>query len=140
MPSTEHSPDSRAVQGNQQPGKRYLLPNEKQRCLFKATDTLESQLFQILDFRSNETLQNTNRDIRGNLEALQRIALETQHNGETLADLAHQNQRDSKTLKALSFIAVIFLPASLIAVCMPTVSPYSALLQEYITKFNPREF
>jgi hypothetical protein len=34
----------------------------------------------------------------------------------TLAELAHQGRKDSRTLKILSAVATIYLPASLIAV------------------------
>jgi len=76
------------------------------------------QFFRILDIRGNETLQATNCAIRGNLEVLQRITTEIRQENATFADLAQQGQRDSKMLKALSFIMVMYAPASLFAVCI----------------------
>ncbi len=75
------------------------------------------QFFRILDVRGNETLQATNCAIRGNLEVLQRIKTEIRQENATFADLAQQGQRDSRMLKALSFIVVMYLPASLLVVC-----------------------
>ena len=70
----------------------------------------------ILNFRGNETLREINQDIRGNLEVLRGITSANQKESATLTDLARQNQRDSKMLKALSFIVVMYVPATLVAV------------------------
>lgn len=75
------------------------------------------QLMGILSFRGNETLQEVNHDIRGSLETLRSITLSNQKESETLTDLARQDQRDSKMLKLLSFIVVMYVPATLVAVC-----------------------
>ena len=75
------------------------------------------QLFRILDFRGNETLQDINRAIRSNLEVLQGIASESRQENTNLTNLTLQSQQDSKTLKALNFVVVVYVPASLMAVC-----------------------
>lgn len=75
------------------------------------------QLMGILAFRGNETLQEVNHDIRGSLEILRGITLSNQKESETLTDLARQDRRDSKMLKILSFIVVMYVPATLVAVC-----------------------
>lgn len=75
------------------------------------------QLFRILDIRGNETLQATNYANHCNLEVLQRVTTEIRQENATFADLARQGQRDSKMLKDLSFVAVMYVPASLLAVC-----------------------
>ena len=80
------------------------------------------QLMGILSFRSNETLQEINQDIRGNLEVLRCITSANQKESATLTDLARQNQRDSKMLKALSFIVVMYVPGTLVAVCASRIS------------------
>ena len=71
----------------------------------------------ILNFRGNETLQEINHAIRGNLEVLKGITSSNQRESATLTDLARQEQRDSKMLKVLSFIVVMYVPATLVAVC-----------------------
>jgi hypothetical protein len=70
---------------------------------------LTVQLSKILEFRNDEVTLRTSQAMRDNLEVLSRIALQS-------ARIAEQAQKDSKILKALSVIATIYLPASLVAV------------------------
>ena len=70
----------------------------------------------ILNFRGNETLQEIDHAIRSNLEVLRGITSSNQRESATLTDLARQGQRDSKMLKVLSFIVVMYVPATLLAV------------------------
>lgn len=51
--------------------------------------------------------------MQSNLDALNRIAVES-------ADVAEQGRRDSRALKALTLIATMYLPATLLAVRMLT--------------------
>ena len=44
------------------------------------------------------------------------VAIETKKENETLTRLAAQTANDSKTLKALTLIATIYLPATFLAV------------------------
>lgn len=75
------------------------------------------QLMGILNFRGNETLQEINNAIRSNLEILRSIAASNQKETAALTELAQQDQRDSKKIKDLSFIVVLYVPATLVAVC-----------------------
>jgi hypothetical protein len=51
-----------------------------------------------------------------NLDILQHIASQTYLENTTLTELARQGRKDSRTLKILSIVATIYLPASLVAV------------------------
>lgn len=51
-----------------------------------------------------------------NLKILWRISIDTKKETSTLAEIAKQNQKDSRMLKVLSIIATMYLPASLIVV------------------------
>ena len=84
------------------------------------------QLIGILSFRSDETLQEINHAIRGNLEVLRGITLANQKESTVLTDLARQDRRDSKTLKILSFIVVLYMPATLVAVCTLVMNPLTS--------------
>ena len=53
------------------------------------------------------------------------VAIETKKENETLTRLAAQTANDSKTLKALTLIATIYLPATFLAVrSLDVVSPF----------------
>jgi Mg2+ and Co2+ transporter CorA len=62
-------------------------------------------------------LQETNESIRANLEMTQRITSAIKQENTTLTAIGQQGQEDSRTLKVLSILATIYLPATLIAVC-----------------------
>ena len=85
--------------------------------------TLLLQLSKIVEFRNDQVLRDTNRAMQATLDVLQNIAFQNQRENETLAKLALNGQSDSKTLKALTLIATMYLPASLIAVNMLDSSP-----------------
>ncbi|KAI9739968.1 MAG: hypothetical protein M1818_005024 [Claussenomyces sp. TS43310] len=72
-------------------------------------------LNKILEFRDIETLRETNRAMQLNLATLQHIAVQTQRENETLSRIAKQNRKDSMKLKALTLIATVYLPATLLA-------------------------
>jgi hypothetical protein len=59
--------------------------------------------------------------MQDNLEVLQRIAIQSQLENETLKTIAIQSQKDSKEVKSLTFIATMYLPASLLAVSSPAL-------------------
>jgi Mg2+ and Co2+ transporter CorA len=54
--------------------------------------------------------------MRNNLDILQRTASQIHGDNATLTQLARQGHKDSRTLKILSIVATLYLPASLIAV------------------------
>ena len=67
------------------------------------------QLSKGLEFRNHERSQES-------LTVLRTLAFEIQREQASLSQLAAQAQRDSKAIKALTFIATMYLPASFIAV------------------------
>ena len=69
---------------------------------------------------------------------MERIAFENNKENRNLSQIAAQNQKDSRTLKTLTLIATMYLPASLIAVCLILQSPSrSAKCSRY---FNSRQY
>jgi hypothetical protein len=74
------------------------------------------QLSDIVEFRNGEILWKTSHAIHENLAIVRQIAFQSDQRSETLATLAVQCQRDSKRLKALTQVATMYLPATLIAV------------------------
>jgi hypothetical protein len=61
-------------------------------------------------------LVETSRAIRENIVSLEAISLESHEESRVLRRIAQQTEKDSITLKTLTFIATVYLPASLIAV------------------------
>jgi len=51
-----------------------------------------------------------------NLEILKRISFQSQQENKNLAKLAGQAQKDSRTLKALTLVATMYLTATFLAV------------------------
>lgn len=58
----------------------------------------------------------TSNGIRDHVVSLQEIALRSHEESRIMGRIAQQTQKDSMTLKALTIIATVYLPASLIAV------------------------
>ncbi|KAF2809123.1 uncharacterized protein BDZ99DRAFT_571941 [Mytilinidion resinicola] len=76
---------------------------------------IESLLSKILDFRHDEVLLKTSTAMQANLDVLKRIAFVNGEENRNLSKISTQNRADSHTLKALTTIATMYLPASLIA-------------------------
>lgn len=77
----------------------------------------------IIRFRSDEFLQQTNHGIQASLQTLQNIASQIHQENAQIARLSQQSQdlslqgrKDSKTLKSLTHIATFYFPATLMAV------------------------
>ncbi|KAI9785127.1 MAG: hypothetical protein M1839_000765 [Geoglossum umbratile] len=68
-----------------------------------------SLLSKIMEYRNNEVTTKTNEAMQDSLDVLSRIAVQSTR-------VTEQSQKDSRTLKALSLIATIYLPATFIAV------------------------
>jgi len=68
-----------------------------------------------LDFRNDEMAIK-------NSTVVQSILLAAGSESESLKRIAEKTQVDSRTMKILSRIALIYLPANLIAVCVPLLS------------------
>ena len=76
------------------------------------------KLSQILEFRNDEVLKVASNALQSNVEILKAISMETKQESVSLTSIARRSQSDSTTLKALSRIAIWYLPASLIAVSL----------------------
>lgn len=74
-----------------------------------------SLLSKILDSRHDEVLLKTSTAMQASLEVLKQIAFVSGEENRNLSKISAQNQADSHTLKALTTIATMYLPASLIA-------------------------
>jgi cell division protein FtsW (lipid II flippase) len=66
------------------------------------------QLLKIVEFRNGEILYSTNGAMHHSLTLLTRQNV-------TLTEVSQQGERDSKALRALSIVATLYMPASLVA-------------------------
>lgn len=78
--------------------------------------TESNQLSKILEYRNDEAIRHSEEAIRSNGEALKQITSAIRTENEKFNELTTQTAQDSKTIKALTFLATLYLPASLIAV------------------------
>ena len=78
------------------------------------------QLSQILQFRNEETLLSTNKQIQIASNNMQKGNEYIRVNTEALATLALGSQKETQAMKVLTIIAMLYLPASLVAVCSNT--------------------
>jgi len=69
-----------------------------------------------LEFRNYEALSRTNQAMYDHLTVLRTLSFKTQQEQSLLGQLAIQGQRDSKSVKALTLIATMYLPMSMLAV------------------------
>ena len=76
------------------------------------------QLSKTLMFRNEELMQASNRASGKTLGTLLHITDQGKQQQQTLTDLFGNGQADSAMLKALSIVATVCLPASLVAVTM----------------------
>jgi hypothetical protein len=74
------------------------------------------QLWQILEFRSNEGSSLEGRDIKSHINVANSIASRTHVTQADLATTVKAGQQNSNTVTALTLIATMYLPASLLAV------------------------
>ena len=91
-----------------------------------AEPVITLKLSRVIDLRRDEALQETNRAMQERSEGLQRLVSEIRQENATLSSLAREGHRDSKALQALEFIVVLYVPASLMAVCSSAsdISPF----------------
>jgi hypothetical protein len=91
-------------------------PQTSQSKPLKTIITKANQLSKILEYRNDEAICHSEEAIRSNGEALNQITSAIRTENEKLNELTSKTARDSKTMKALTFLATLYLPASLIAV------------------------
>lgn len=73
-------------------------------------------MLKILEYRNDEAIQESGIARHTTLDVMKDVAIETKKENEGLAKLAAQTAKDSKTLKTLTLIATIYLPAIFLAV------------------------
>ena len=85
--------------------------------------TSRQKLFQILQFRNeeviaqtSESIKQTNADIHHSALVTNRLATASNEKNETIARLTEEARRESRSLKVLTFVAMLYLPATLMAV------------------------
>ena len=74
------------------------------------------QLSQILNYRNENMLVKSNDALQKGSDAMREIALATKAENELMSALIGKSQKDSRTVKILTYTALIYLPASLVAV------------------------
>ncbi|PMD30987.1 hypothetical protein L207DRAFT_641160 [Hyaloscypha variabilis F] len=72
-------------------------------------------LYKILEFRNGKTLEQTNQAAHTHLDFLKKIAEKSGEDTSTIAKIARNSLQDSKTFKAMSLLATLYLPSTLIA-------------------------
>ena len=85
--------------------------------------SVSMQLSQILNYRNENMLVKGNDALQKGSDAMREIALATKAENELMSALIGKSQKDSHTVKILTYTALIYLPASLVA-----VSPVSSIL------------
>lgn len=74
------------------------------------------QLSQILDFRNDEQTISINHTMRDMLRLLADLGVSAKEENAALVTLNEQAQKDARFTKIQTFVALLYLPASLIAV------------------------
>ena len=73
------------------------------------------QLSQILSYRNEDMLVKSS-------DAMRQIALAAKAENELMSTLIGESRKDSRTVKILTYTALIYLPASLVAVSFVTLA------------------
>ena len=71
----------------------------------------------MLEYRNDENLTRKGIALHKDIEMLRDIANHSKRENETLVRLAAQSRKDGRSLKALSVLGTLYLPATFIAVC-----------------------
>ena len=87
------------------------------------------QLSQILSHRNEDSLVKSNDALQKSSDAMREIALAAKAENELMSALIAKSRRDSHTVKVLTYIALIYLPASLVA-----VSPVTSAQASFSTR------
>lgn len=85
------------------------------RSLLDRSHSTAQLLSAALQFRNYEALSRTNQAMHDHLTVLRALSFKTQQEQSLLGQLAIQGQRDSKSVKALTLIATMYLPMSMLA-------------------------
>ncbi|KAF8856170.1 hypothetical protein BDZ45DRAFT_745737 [Acephala macrosclerotiorum] len=90
---------------------QYGVHERRVYTILACTDSIDGLLSKMLEARNHDIINQTNTAIK----ILNRISSENVCESRNLAQAAAQNQQDSQMLKALTIVATLYLPASLIA-------------------------
>lgn len=97
----------------------YIAQTQEQRRVLarlqRASDHSLQTLQQILTYRNDETSQRIDGSIARQATALHDLARAAARDSEALASLGRRAQRDSRTVKVLTIVAAMYLPAALVA-------------------------
>ena len=84
---------------------------------------MAKKLFQVLQYRNdeliartNETIQQTSESIHETTVAMRRLSAKSSAESGIIATLTEEGRRDSRSMKILTFVAMLYLPATLLAV------------------------
>ncbi|KAF2732805.1 hypothetical protein EJ04DRAFT_565675 [Polyplosphaeria fusca] len=83
--------------------------------LLESSRGISQILFEILRYRNDETLIGVNNALRSNGEDMKIIAGATKDENEKVTSILAETRKDSHLMKILTFVAMIYLPATLIA-------------------------
>ncbi|KAL8705415.1 MAG: hypothetical protein Q9201_001487 [Fulgogasparrea decipioides] len=72
-------------------------------------------LFKILEFRNSENIGRSAAALHKDVGLLRDVAFQSKEEGKAMTKLAQQNRSDTRSLKALSIIGTLYLPATFIA-------------------------
>ncbi|PMD49798.1 uncharacterized protein K444DRAFT_670634 [Hyaloscypha bicolor E] len=84
-------------------------------AILERSYSIGNLLSKILELRQVEKSHKTSQSIEKNIVALEHISTRSNETSQTLAKLARENNKGSLTLKTLTLIATIYLPATLSA-------------------------
>ena len=70
----------------------------------------------MLDYRNDEHINGNGSALHKHIEKLKENSYHMKHENETMASLAKQNQKDTRSFKALSVLGTMYQPATFIAV------------------------
>ena len=73
------------------------------------------QYFEILKYCNDEAIQKTNDALHQNKQVIQDLVTVSVQENETLVVLASRTQQDSRTMKTLTVVASLYLPAASVA-------------------------
>jgi len=76
--------------------------------LLEITQGTQTLLLKILDYRHDEVIQH-------NAKAMRDLLAISQREGDTMRVIAQKTQQDSRTMKIVTFVAIVYLPATLVA-------------------------
>ncbi|KAF8537378.1 hypothetical protein BDD12DRAFT_982194 [Trichophaea hybrida] len=72
--------------------------------------------WQILDYRNDENIYKITEAMRQNSDTMRVLAASAREDNEAIGRLAEKSQKDSRAVKVLTYVALMYLPAQLVAI------------------------